>query len=271
MKLVKLLHEVLLLREAPEDDIAGIIDLPIDDFVAKFKELATDPKVKAILNAGKRDGEPTDEMISYNTKAISVYDLMPTQNEIGHYESLVSILTNKHNSIESIIKDTIAMPPIVTFNGKYIIDGHHRWSQVYVVNPNANIDCINFKASWIKPDQLLKIMHLSIAADLGTLPLSTTKGVNMLKATEKDILETVDTHLTDASLKIYTRYNLGSTKEAVAAYIWKNVKLLQRHNKPIATAASRSSMPQLGDAKKAPTLIRKGVINFINPQPDDAN
>ena len=35
--------------------------------------------------------------------------------------------------------------PMVIFNNKYIIDGHHRWSKIYCANKNATVFCLNFE------------------------------------------------------------------------------------------------------------------------------
>ena len=54
--------------------------------------------------------------------------------------------------------------PVVTYNGKYVIDGHHRWSQVYAANPDAKVPTIDIRGN-LKPSEMLKVVHAAIAAD----------------------------------------------------------------------------------------------------------
>ena len=125
---MKLLKEILLVEKS--DEFVQIIDLPLNVFVDKFKRIASDPKVQSVIRAGLTDGRPSDEVIRFSSKNIPAKELMPTQNEIGVEESMVGILNNKYGNLDSIL-DGVARfnSPIVTLNGKYIIDGHHRWSQ----------------------------------------------------------------------------------------------------------------------------------------------
>ena len=113
----------------------------VADFVDKFKKIASDPKVQAVLKAGVTDGNPNDEKLSYTKGKVKVEGLLPTQSEIGFDQSIANILTDQYGSLESILSGQADVGgPIVTYNGKYIIDGHHRWSQVYAANPKANMD-----------------------------------------------------------------------------------------------------------------------------------
>ena len=270
MKLKTILNEILLLRESPEDDVAAIIDLPVDQFVKKFKDLADDPKVKAMLRAGKRDGDAQDEIVHYTIENIPCKNLIPTQSEIGQNESLTNILTDKYNQLAGILEDNYDMPPIITFHNKYIIDGHHRWSQVYVANPHATMKCLNFKQSELEPEDILKIMHLGIVADIGELPLSNADGINMLSASGKEVRHVVYNMITPNVIKIYNKFNLGNSKEQIANYIWNNVEIMQHKNRPITGAPDRNYMPQVGNAADLPKLVSRGVVNYINPDPEDA-
>ena len=45
-----------------------------------------------------------------------------------------------------------------------IMDGHHRWSQAYMVNPDADIQVIIAKASNYTADDFLQAIHLAIGA-----------------------------------------------------------------------------------------------------------
>ena len=65
IKLINILNEL-------NDDQASVVlsqiiaSSGVSDFVSKFKVIATDPKVQAILKAGRTDGIPNDEKINYS-------------------------------------------------------------------------------------------------------------------------------------------------------------------------------------------------------------
>lgn len=251
------------------DDLEEIQDLPIGDFVTKFKDIAEDPKVQAVIKAGLKDGKVDDEKVSFTYKDIPVKNLHPTQNIIGQQESLSSILNDKYHSLKGFLDGNAKFPtPVITLNGKYIIDGHHRWSQVYIVNPNATIPCYDMTAD-IDPLDALKMVQMAIAADTGNLPLSKAKGINMLDASKDDIQKVVNDELTPDTIKIYKQFKKGSNVSEISNYIWKNTELMQKNNQPVDGAPDRSKMPQAGDSDGYDKLLRKGIVNFIKPKKTD--
>lgn len=257
------------LTEDAVADLEKIENLPIDDFVAKFKNIASDPKVQAIIKAGLKDGKTDDEKITFSYKDIPVKNLFPTQNIIGQQESLNSILNDKYHSLKGFLSGNAQFPtPVITLNGKYIIDGHHRWSQVYIANPNATIPCYDMKAN-IEPLDALKMVQMAIAADIGELPLSTAKGINILDASKNQIDDVVKAELTSDTIKTYKSFKKGSNSDEIANYIWNNIEFLQNNNKPIKGAPDRSKMPQAGDSTGYDKLLKKGIVNFIKPKKSD--
>jgi len=268
------------LREDLTQDLQKMADLPIEQFVSQFKNVASDSKVKAILRAGLKDGKPDDEKNSFNLKTLSVDRLHPTQNEIGFNQSLLAILkqyksfpnVDKGGSLDKILQgDAVQIgEPIVTLNSEFIIDGHHRWSQTYVANPDATMKCIDLKMPDMKPEDVLKVMHMAIASIVGSLPLAEAKGTNLLTANETEVKEFIIENLEDKALALYKEHKQLNTKEEVADYIWKNVKQMQTHNEPSSDAPSRNYMPQTDDAEGWADALAKGVVNYIEPKEDDA-
>ena len=251
------------------DQFVQISNLPLPAFVSRFKDIASDEKVQSVIRAGLTDGRPEDEKISFSSKKIKAKGLIPTQKEIGFNESLISILDDKYNSLDSFLEGVARFnSPILTLNGKFIIDGHHRWSQAFIANPDVEIPCYDM-SSTISPQQALKAVHVAVAADQKELPLSAVKGINLYSATEKQIEIAVKQHLIEQARKLYAEHGHGSTPEEITAYLWKNVQLMQKNNKPISGAPPRTSMPQTGDAPNFDDLLKKGVVNFKNPKKQD--
>ena len=121
---------------------------------------------------------------------VNVSQMRPTQNIIAADGSLGYILY-KH---PELIKENVANAfrgnvkinntPIITC-GNYIVDGHHRWSQTYLLNPSATMDAIDIGGGFNDKSQILKIVQIAIAnSELGQgkgLPLSNAEGgINLL-------------------------------------------------------------------------------------------
>jgi hypothetical protein len=245
----------------------------VASFVDQFKNIASDPKVQAILKAGLKDGNTEDEKITYGKGKVAVKGLLPTQAEIGFDQSIANILTDQYGSLQSILDGTADVGgPIVTYNGKYIIDGHHRWSQVYAANPNASMENLDIKGK-LSPIEILKIVHASIAAKIGKVPSANPQGINILNGiTEKQVLDAVNSKLSDDKVKQIWASKGQKDNEAVAKYIYNNLKQLISKNKPVAGAPGRKDMPQTdqeGPATDKLSLLQKGIVNFDNPKSTD--
>lgn len=273
---LKLLVENLL-READEDPSAALQNAftapSVEDFVSKFKTIASDPKVQAILKAGETDGDPNDEKVSYSQKQIKVQSLLPTQNEIGFDQSIENIITDQYGSLESILKGKADVGgPIVTYNGKYIIDGHHRWSQVFAANPKASMAALDIQGS-LQAKEILKVVHAAIAVKVGKVPSSDPQGINILNGvTEKQVSDKVNEKLTDKAKSVWEK-NGFKDNQAISNHIFKNLQTLISKNKPISGSPGRKDMPQTdyGDKSTKNTLdiLSKGAVNFKEPKSSD--
>lgn len=255
--------------------LSQAIEAPsISDFVNKFKGIASDPKVQAILRAGRTDGIPNDEKIPYTKTQIKVDTLVPTQNEIGFDQSIQNILTDQYGSLASIFSGNANVGgPIVTYNGKYVIDGHHRWSQVFAANPKASIEALNLQGN-LKPEEILKIIHAAIAVKLGEVPSASPKGINILNGvTEKQVLDVVNSKLTDKAKELWNKHG-QKDNESIAKYITTNLETLINKHKPIPGAPGRKDMPQTdaedGNITKSLDFIKNGVVNYKDPKASDA-
>lgn len=117
-------------------------------------------------------------------KGYFVKDLKPTQNDIGLVDSLrYVIMPFAEDKGENYFGDKPieTSGPIIIYNGEWIIDGHHRWSQVYMVNPSAKINGINCTYEPGKGNKLgvLDILRIFQAA-IGVI----TKDIKLAKAGE---------------------------------------------------------------------------------------
>jgi hypothetical protein len=155
---------------------------------------------------------------------------------------------------------------------KYVIDGHHRWSQVYAANPNASMENLDIKGN-LPPTEILKIVHAAIAAKIGEVPSADPKGINILNGiTEKQVLDAVNDKLSDKAKQIWASKG-QKDNTAIAKYIYNNLKQLISKNKPVAGAPGRKDMPQTdkdGPSTDKLSLLQKGIVNFNDPKSTDA-
>ena len=280
--IAKLIKEELKLAEDEADDLQAIVDAPYEDFVAKLGSNISDPKIQAILMKGKEDGQPTDEVINLSDIDIPVQKLQPTQNEIALDKSLIYPLTDV-KSAEVCLKGgvvAIAGKRIITADGIYIVDGHHRWSQLYAMNKDVSIAATNMTSAVIKqPLDFLKVTQAAIAADLKKVPTASAKGsINLITISEDQLKTFVKKTITKDVMKVFVKYGKVKVKsnkaaddlsnsnlEQAANYIWSNVQSMQSTSKPVSGAPKRDSMPQTDDATKWQDIASSGDLNFTPP------
>ena len=157
--------------------LADLIAEPYASFVTDLAKKVKDPKFSSFLGMGVEDQNPNDDVVAVSEPDIPVKDLQPTQSQIGLADSLGFLSTQKPEGGTAIaqgaVKPANVGGRIITANGKYIVDGHHRWSQVYLINPNATIPAYDFKVEGAldSPKGVLKLAHLAIAAVDKAVPL----------------------------------------------------------------------------------------------------
>ena len=226
------------------------------DYVDTLNKMLEDPKAKVLLEDGF-GGELGDTKLVFKIKKIPARNLRPTQSEIGvsdsleyplkHPENIDNYFTNKNKLV-------IAGMPIITFRGNYVVDGHHRWSQVFAFEPEAKLVCCDYDGD-ISPIQMLKATQGAIAAvkaddtndNNGKIPSSKVKSQNLFDDDwgEKEIKEYVIETSVDEAPEIMHKYvESVSTKEDLADYLAKNLIDLKSNNYPETGSPSRGDMPQ---------------------------
>ena len=180
-----------------------------EQFVSELGSNITDKKFSDFLLGGLTDGKmQRDDVVKFSNISIPCSSLKPTQNEIDIDKSLSYPLklTPTSDLVAYFNGGTFAPGgKIVTCGGgKYIIDGHHRWSQLYCMNPNAKIEAIDM-TSFKSPYLALKVTQLAIAATANTIPIESAAGSpNLIGINEN-------------ALKEYIYANIG--KNAIAAFM----------------------------------------------------
>jgi hypothetical protein len=268
----KYLAEGRLFKEDSKDDLQTSMDKDVPSFRSDLSKYAQDPKVKAVLSMGgeEYDGDENDDKLPYTSTKLAVKNLIPTQSEIGFDQSVRGDLDDEYNSLKGIFQGTPNMgSPIVTYAGKYIIDGHHRWSAVFAANPGANMDALDIKAkSGFQPVDILKAVHTAIAVELGKVPSADPKGINIMGGVDYEtVLAKVNEFLNDKAAKIWAE-NGHKTKEEIAKFLTKTLNLIAKKGH-VSGAPGREDMPQTdADKTKSQTkldALATGKININKP------
>jgi hypothetical protein len=248
--------------------------------------------------AGRDDGDVEDEVIRFSPVVdVDVRGLVPTQSEIDRNRSLAFPLTfpveyqklggNDTGQVETEkgrrqISDILngeavqIVLPVVLYEWsgrKYILDGHHRWSQVHALNSAGKIKAIVLTSNRpMSPLRMLAVLQLAIAAATDGVPSSSAgkKETNLLLATSNDATAAyVQANMSDAFVELYNA-TLGTnqTREAIGAHVMRSIAIMQLTS-PVEGAVSRDLMPQTDgtselkkDQRLWQTPLADGKINF---------
>ena len=134
---------------------------------------------------------------------VAAENMLPTQSQIGSANSLGNIFFGGGYKGDGfhISKQAKALresgtltwkTPILAAKGKgdkiYIIDGHHRWSQAYMLDPKIQMNCTILVQEKLSADDILQAVHIAISENTegdGAAPYSLGKkfnGTNMLSS-----------------------------------------------------------------------------------------
>jgi len=272
------------LNEAPVDDFLASKDKALPDYVSTLKSVAPDGDFRKVAGGGKNDGNPEDEVVTIERTSIAAIKLLPTQAEIGLSNSLADQMNNNYNAAKTalgLVMNPIIMPSaddpppaILVFGGKYILDGHHRWSQVAMMNPNGMVAIDNMTSPSIKTnEEALKVMQLAIAAKAGKVVTKPFEGANLMKTGDQAVRAYVLENIQDEVLNLLVEAKKikEPNKDAAADYIVNNFKLVKKNPGPFSRV---KSMPQAGKSGVSQdavnTALAAGEINFLDPKAADA-
>lgn len=227
------------------------------EFVKSLGKLSKDQHILNFIKNWKYTFK--DKELTSSKKFIPVCKLIPTQKEIDLEKTLSQVLTEPEDLHYccSQKNQTIGIP-IVTFNGEYIIDGHHRWSKLLSVNPQACIECIDIEGD-IDAKSMLRLMQLVIMGETGKVEIKDVKGKNMLNVADTTISRYITNTITDDCIKVFSQNYSCKTKESIVKRMLKNIRKMKS---PIRGAVNRNLMPQLGDTPQAMTNVIGSKSDF---------
>ena len=243
-----------------EDLIRSIRGMSYPDTVDYLEDIVKDRKLRFLLSLGF-GGELADVDLKRSIKYIKAKDLVPTQKDIDITRSLIWSL-NGRKKLDNFFKSQVTViSPLVTFHGKYIIDGHHRWIQAYCTNPELKILCINYTGN-ISVTSMLKAVQATIGINIGALPRYDTEGISIYDMSEEDIRRFIERNLTKGSVREFMKFVELRDREEVVEYLVGNCMMLKKENKPIIGSQEREIMPQTGNNPKVLNDLDVGITKI---------
>jgi hypothetical protein len=257
--------------------------------------------IKAVLG-GLKDGGADDDKVNIVPSTVPIKNLRPTQSEVVFSKSIPFALENpevfmKYHSGNGPFKvGPEGNDAIITLNGKFILDGHHRWSSLYSINPDASMHTFDIQVPGLKPLDALKLMQASIKAHAGNVPSNKGGGVNLFQIDSQNLRKGVRQSANPENLQ--KLINLGFLKSGNAdamdersssrspemrqamkklLNIYRtNIARMKTNNPPVSGASSREPMPQTdkpsdsqvtagGSTPAALEPLEKGQIDFKKP------
>ena len=257
------------LFENSVDDVKKLLDTNIryDIFVKELKDLLyRDKNLSAYLKKGLEDGSITDDKVHVVHKNLYPTTFVPTQVEFDPERSIVHSLKNPeaaHRIFDST--PVYIKKPVIVFDSKYIIDGHHAWAEAVIIRPFDKIVCLDTSKKGLDPIGILKFMQVAIAATSGEiLQKEPNNTLDLFTMTEKQTREFVEEHLVEECREIFAKNGIQN----IASHIWKGLKMMRDNNRPINGAIDRKDMPQFDKEMKALDNLEKGEIDVVAPHPN---
>lgn len=260
-----------------------------------LKTVASDDKLSKLLKHGFSAEAQEENQIKITVKpdvSLKTSSLVPTQNVVVVSNSLDNLVngyfvTGKgEEAVQNTIDYTnyftgdapVPQPFVYQAGGKnYIIDGHHRWSQAYCMNPYGTLKCTVVSGPDISADAALKNFQAAIAVDDATkqLPVGSGSGANLFNATPEELGKTVAPMTEETANKIVTAgkdseafknimpqvkqaFSKGSENlQTAKALLVSNALTLKAKVRPGAN--DREIMPQ-ANIKKVKAILDNGAM-----------
>jgi hypothetical protein len=132
-----------ILQKTPLTNPTAVVDL--------FKGLDAQQgaDVQAALLNGENDGDGEADKVKVSAVDAPVSEMKATQTFIDAAQSVAFPLAKSSSYINYIKEDNKAHPAggRISVAGPFILDGHHRWSGMYAVNPTLKIQAVDFDFS----------------------------------------------------------------------------------------------------------------------------
>jgi hypothetical protein len=256
-------------------------DKGLEDFVTMLKQIASDPEFRKLAFAGQKDaaGPPDEALKITGGSPVPANKLTPTQKDIDFQKSFGDQMTNKYKATTYALEDPVTMSspggriPLLTYNGEFILDGHHRWSQVMMTNPGASMTVRNLSGDALPNAEVaLKATQLAIAALAGNVVTKDTD-TNLLDVNEEYVKNYVRKNITPEVLELMVQAEKITRPDVEEAANYYAGNLAAIKAKPPGAFERVKGMPQADESgvaqARVTNALEAGTINFDDPQLSD--
>ena len=190
--------------QQPQVTLQKLLGDNYSTFVQKLDKLVDDPKVYSAIKFMVDRGQ---KVVPQTIQGVKCTQLRPTQNEVVLDKSLSYPLRDLKTAQNCLFSNNIKLGnPIVTSNGgKYVIDGHHRWSQCYCVNPNATMEVLDI-GDLGTPEDALKAVQVSIGVVKKDIPFAKGGGINLFTIDQKTLYDYINRNLRPEVAEIFVNF-----------------------------------------------------------------
>ena len=278
----------------PDKLYDSLIDILNNSKLASAVEIlntvAGDDKLSKLLQHGfnveSQSSKQIDVTVSPDT-SLPTKSLVPTQNVVVVGNSLDNLIqgyfTKKDDNGEKVpvnidytnyfSGDAPVPQPFVYQAGSknYIIDGHHRWSQAYCMNPFGTVKCVVVTGPDIGADAVLKNFQAAIAINKDALPVGSGSGDNLFEASPSLLVGKVSDMSEETAGKIM---NAGRESKAVKVINEKVKGVFKEGSDDLKTARAllvnnalmlkNSVTPGTNEREIMPQADTKAVVGLIN-------
>lgn len=148
-----------------------------------------------INSSGDLRGMPNNILSDTSVVWANTRDIIPNQTEVDMDKSIkgpLSLDDTKYGDPLAQLQTYLAGGQIVagggmiltSDNGKYVLDGHHRWSTLFLVNPNTQIQSLDL--GYVpNPKEGLTETQISIVNRDGQLNVATVTGQNLFTVSQE--------------------------------------------------------------------------------------
>lgn len=230
------------------------------------------PLLNLITTGGSTRGIP-NQAITVTPITAAVSSLIPSQNEIDAQKALEDPLQDPDLLEDYLAGGTVLAKSVILTadNGLWIVDGHHRWGGLYVINPYSQLSSIDL--GYVpNAQEALKETQVAIVAEQGYLSAETVSGDN-LYTMSKDQFDDIVEELIDSGsdkdkiMKVFKKEKDLTSISQIQDYLWANVLRMRQFNQPIEGATSRGYMPQPPNSDYQPLMhwMEGGALSYTNP------
>ncbi|WP_445166632.1 DUF4214 domain-containing protein [Mycolicibacterium sp. Dal123E01] len=230
------------------------------------------PLLNLITTGGSARGIP-NQAITVTPITAAVSRLIPSQNEIDAQKALQDPLQDPDLLEQYLSGGTVLAKSVILTadNGLYIVDGHHRWGGLYVINPYSQLSSIDL--GYVpNAQEALKETQVAIVAEQGYLTAETVSGDNLYTMSKDDFDDIVEDLIDsgddkDDIMKVFKKEKDLTNMAEIQDYLWANVIRMRQFNQPIEGATSRGYMPQPPNSDYQPLMhwMENGALSYTMP------